>query len=91
VIKEVELQISDRAAKLERLGPTRASRDDQLNFLTDVREKFRERVYDGVEGHSTNAYYEEHWISVCELEYAFSMTNLNKTCRAMDTHFIYKT
>lgn len=60
VIREVELQIADCGAQLELLGPTRASPGEQRSFLTDIREKFRARIYDGVEGHYTNPYYENH-------------------------------
>jgi GTP-binding protein EngB required for normal cell division len=60
VTQEVERQMAECEAELERLGPTRASPEEQRSFLTDIREKFRARVHDGVEGHYTNTYYEKH-------------------------------
>jgi Dynamin family/Dynamin central region len=60
VMTEVELQIADCGAQLKKLGPTRASPDDQRKFLTEIRENFREHVYGGVEGHYTNPYYEKN-------------------------------
>lgn len=60
VTQEVERQMAECEAELERLGPTRTSPEEQRSFLTDIREKFRARVHDGVEGHYTNTYYEKH-------------------------------
>ena len=60
VIEEVELQIADCNAELERLGSAKTSPGQQRSFLSNICENFRDRVRNGVEGNYTNPYYEEH-------------------------------
>lgn len=60
VITEVEDQIKKCSTELNKLGNEKGTLMERRHFLTEIREKFRARVYDGVEGHYANTYYEQH-------------------------------